>query len=462
MPEAGTGQYQLELEVPGWTEEHSLTVEPTKISREAYLRLLEDLETRLPVSVALGLQRVGALAGVHFRPPGESTVGQEVVRLRRAVLGTPDRPGLAKVLVELSLDPHRVLSSNELWAPRERARRLHPARLPQALSLRSNLARDGRPERVLDTRVEHTVDVYENRLVKAYFQQVHLRLRRLIRALSAGPFSDVSEQGRLLLDQLLRARRRATFLDEVQLPVHLPTRLTMVLLRRPPYRVALEGYLEFRRSAVVRLDDSRLDAPLVNLSGLYQTWGTLEVISVLLEVAVELGYRVKEQRLVGRDASGFYVRVLPRGKPAVLMVHPDHRTEINLTAERTYSSQRGGELYSVSCAQQPDVTVEVRPSHSPPRLYLFDPKYKLQGEFLEAESGDGSPKKVDIDKMHAYRDAIRDEEGERPVRYAAILYPGPPRAYTEGLEAITAYPGLEQALERRVRKLMSEALNPAI
>ena len=104
--------------------------------------------------------------------------------------------------------------------------------------------------------------------------------------------------------------------------MHLPTRLTMVLLRRPPYRAALEGYVEFGRSAVVRLEDSRLEAPLENLPGLYQTWGTLEVISVLLDVAAELGYRVKEQRLVGRDASGLFVRMLPRGKPAVLRIHP--------------------------------------------------------------------------------------------------------------------------------------------
>jgi hypothetical protein len=34
---------------------------------------------------------------------------------------------------------------------------------------------------------------------------------------------------------------------------HLPTQFTMVLLKRPPYRAALEGYLESHRSATVRL-----------------------------------------------------------------------------------------------------------------------------------------------------------------------------------------------------------------
>jgi predicted component of viral defense system (DUF524 family) len=108
------------------------------------------------------------------------------------------------------------------------------------------------------------------------------------------------------------------------------------------------------------------------------------------------------------------------------------------------------------------VAVEVRPAHSPVSVYLFDPKYKLEGDFLEAESGDGRPKKVDINKMHAYRDAIRDDEGRRAVRCAAILYPGPAMVYAEGLEAVTAYPGLEQAFERRVRELLGEALDSIV
>jgi len=104
------------------------------------------------------------------------------------------------------------------------------------------------------------------------------------------------------------------------------------------------------------------------------------------------------------------------------------------------------------------VAVEVRSPHSPTRVCLFDPKYKLEGEFLEGESGDGRPKKVDIDKMHAYRDAIQDEEGRRPVRYAAILYPGPAIAYAQGLEALTAYPGLGQDLEKRIKELLGKTL----
>ena len=458
-PRSDPGRYRLRLESPEGAEERVLIIQPRKISSEAHSKLLEDLEVRLPVSVALGLQRAGAMTGVQLLPPGKSTLAQELFRLERAVSGVRGRPGLIDTLPELARDPHVILKSTELWVQGWRARRPHPARLAQALSLKGNLRVDGGMERVLDTRVDHTVDVYENRLVKAYFHQVELRLRRLLRVAQAVQQHETSQRVSLLLAGLLRARQQAGFLDEVNLPTHLATRLTMVLLKRPPYRAALDGFLEFRRSASVRLEETRLEAPLENLPSLYQTWGTLRVIVALLRAADDQGYKVESHRLVGKDLEGFYVRVLPNGKPAVVLTHPTHGTKVKLISERTYS--KVGDLRSISFNQRPDVAVEVYPPKGPCRVYLFDPKYKLEGDALGKENASGLPKKVDIDKMHAYRDAIRDGANRRPVRYAATLYPGAETChYEEGLEALSAYPGAETPLEERIEELFRAALNP--
>jgi predicted component of viral defense system (DUF524 family) len=95
----------------------------------------------------------------------------------------------------------------------------------------------------------------------------------------------------------------------------------------------------------------------------------------------------------------------------------------------------------------------------PPPLFIFDPKYKVDSEELEGEITDGRPKKVDIDKMHAYRDAIRDTNNEHAVEFAAIIYPG---AATErfgaGLEAIAARPGegFEEDIEAVLERAMSQ------
>ncbi|MFL5665592.1 MAG: nuclease domain-containing protein [Ktedonobacteraceae bacterium] len=89
---------------------------------------------------------------------------------------------------------------------------------------------------------------------------------------------------------------------------------------------------------------------------------------------------------------------------------------------------------------------------------MFDPKYKLEGGQAGMDDGNGLPKKEDIDKMHAYRDAIRDEAQRRVVQSAAILYPGSSQRYADGIEALQAYPGLELALEERLRDIFTAAL----
>lgn len=113
---------------------------------------------------------------------------------------------------------------------------------------------------------------------------------------------------------------------------------------------------------------------------------------------------------------------------------------------------------------------------------MFDPKYKLDSESiaaqdpaaaelledLDAENPDvmapglgrvsepamGRPKKIDIDKMHTYRDAIRNGQDKRIVRYAAILYPGEYHSFHPDLEALSAIPSGEDELEQHLNGLL--------
>ncbi len=180
------------------------------------------------------------------------------------------------------------------------------------------------------------------------------------------------------------------------------------------------------------------------------------MIAALLKVAAGLGYRVEERRLASRDAGGVFVRILPDGRPVIVLTHPEHLTTVRLIPERWY--RRAGGLRSVSYEQRPDVALKVECPGGPPRLYLFNPKYKLDGEFIEGEAKDGRPKKVDADKMHAYRDAIRDGTGRRVVQLAAIMYPGPGVQYGQGIEALPATPGEEHHVLARLFDHLGRAL----
>ncbi|QSJ17796.1 DUF2357 domain-containing protein [Nostoc sp. UHCC 0702] len=449
-PRSNAGYHRLRLEYENDIEEQTIAVWPQKISREAFAHMLEDLDSRLPTSVAIGLQRNGALAGLKLPKLNETTLAQELVRLRRAINGTDNRLGLSKILNQLAHDPHKILKTNEIWVRQEQVRRPSPGGLVQAFFRGHNLDASGRPIRLPDLRFEHTFDVYENQLVKLFFELVNHRLRRVQQAFEADSKDKPLEEIKSLFHQLKKARQLATFLDEVSQPKYLPNQITMVLLNRPLYHAALEGYLEFIRSPAVHLDESDLDAPLEKLHKLYQIWGTLWVIATLLEVAMQKGYQIETQSLVRRDKTGVYVRILPNGQPALVLIHPQHKTRIKLIPERSYG--KDGELHSATGRQQiPDVAIEVEESNKSQHVYLFDPKYKLDDK--------GEPLKEDTDKMQVYREDIRDREGKRVVRYAAILYPGSFKLYPKaGIDALRAYPGDETALQKRLYEVLDKAL----
>jgi len=462
-PLSGTGHYRLTLyNEEAKIDEKLVTITPGKINEAAFTQMMEDLEIRLPAAIALGLQRNAAFTGLKTLPPGESTVATEMARLQRAINGGPDLPGLAQVLNDLADDPHQVLQTTKLWVPRERARRPRPADLAQAISRPSNLDRYGIPTRLLDTRVEHSVDVYENRLVKAYLRQVDLRLRRLSSTVESASNNALAGEVQTLCASFDAARRKAAFLEDVTLPAYLPIQTSMVFLKRPAYHAALQGYLEFHQSPGVYLDEPALERPLENLPSLYQVWGTLEVLSVLLDLTGSLEYEVKSQQLAKRDGNGIFIRLLLGGKPVLVLEHPATGTVVKMIPERTYTNTNVNAtdaFHSVSFAQRPDIALEIFPPQNTPSIYLFDPKYKLDSERQEEGPGSGTPKKEDIDKMHTYHDAIRDEEQNDVVRYAAILYPGSSQSYNNNrIEALQGLPDSKAMLEGRLKEIFTDAL----
>ncbi len=449
-PRSGPGSYRLRLEAAGASSTRTVTVGSAKLGTDGLAALIEDIERRLPASIALGLQRTGGLIGLRIRPPSENTLEQEILRLRRAVAGPPGEPGLRWLLPAIAVDPHTMLARENHWMRRARSRRMATSGLVQTLTRPGNIDSSALPVRVLDSRTQPTFDVYENRLLKTFVREVLGRLRRLERVTNpdTGPGPEIRE----LRQSLLEAERRAPFLDELTVTVHAADRLTMVLLREPRYRSLMDRFQEFHRSLWVELDDSRLEAPLQNLPSLYQSWGTLHVIDALLGTGAELGFRVTRQRVVHRRPGSLFVKILRDGEPAVRLEDPALGTSVTLTPERTYGNR--GDQRSVSFTQRPDVAVDIRSPSGDLDLVLFDPKYKLDAD----DERSGIPVKSDVDKMHSYRDAIRDPLGEHLVRFAATLYPGRTQCYGREVAAISAVPGQDDELRRALRGVLRHYL----
>jgi predicted component of viral defense system (DUF524 family) len=241
--------------------------------------------------------------------------------------------------------------------------------------------------------------------------------------------------------RLQLARQRSEYLRDVGELEEAPSRVTMVLLRRPEYRALYASYLAFQRRLSVRLDAGALDAPLRELPYLYQLWCTLVVIDVFVQLAELNGYRLVSQQLLGRDARGSYLRLLPNGQPAVVVRSPTDLSCLRLIPERTYGPQATG-IHSVSFSQRPDIAIE-REDSMGMQVIVLDPKYKLLGE-QGGLGSDASPLKGDIDKMHAYRDSVRSGV-DRVVSFASIMYPGSQRIY-DGVGALQALPSRQDDL----------------
>jgi predicted component of viral defense system (DUF524 family) len=240
------------------------------------------------------------------------------------------------------------------------------------------------------------------------------------------------------------ARRHAGFLDDVRRLDRAPDVLTMVLLRRPEYRALFAIWQEMIAGHVVELDDAALEAPFENLPYLYELWGTLEMVRAVVEDAVTSGFEVRQERLFRRLPGSVLIEGLRANQPMVELVDPGNGAELRIVPQRSFAGS--GALRSVSFEQVPDLAVELdRPGHET-EVYLFDPKYKLRADGEQAR-----PVKDDIDKMHAYRDAIISAKtGERVVRYAAILYPGPSCSYGDGVAALHADPADGDAIRHLV------------
>ena len=413
---ANAGHHSVVVERHSERVEHLVTVESGKVSAAQLATLITDLEERLPASIAMSLDALGAFARVNWQPPQPQTLAQELATVRRALEGDNACLGLLSLLPAIALRPHQTLREQERWVLVHTARRLHPHSLVAALSRPGNVV-DLLPLRVADRRAISTYDVYENRLIRAFVQQADQRLRLLEVAALREPgfrkaYRAVLQELRGKLD---RAWRNADFLSEVKALQAAPDRVTQVLLHRPDYRAAYSGFLRFRQVPRLRLDHPAMDAPLQDVPKLYEAWGVLTTINAMLEAAAQHQWTATEQTLVAPSMVAPLVRVLPGGP--VLSLRRGTATA-TLSYQRAIS-RNGADLRSITYTQRPDLILDVRDTDWR-AVHVFDPKYKVD----RGESNAARPMKNDIDKMHAYRDAIRDEAGRHIVSSAAILHPG--------------------------------------
>ena len=454
-PQSGPGKFFLKLTGPDRHQEFTFEIEPRKISPESYSRLISDLENRLPSAIAMSIDQLQGRVGARLTAPDLALIDQELMLLRRAVFGLPGiRPGLKEILRQVGANPHRNFSTQNPWVQQRHVRRPSISGLIAAISRPQNTDANGLPLQVLDTRVKQSLDTYENKIICSLVDQINLRSRHLERTISSKKKNPRIPQIRDVLKELGLARQSIAAFRDVKPLTTVPDQITMVLLKRPEYRIAYEILLELNRNLSTQLQDSRLDSPIDKLPDLYQLWCTLEIFLGILDAAKTFDLNI-QHRLTRRVGSTLFVKVIPDGKPAIELSNVDETLKIIVVPEQTFGEASDDKAYSVSYSKRPDIVVSIESRGTPASLLLFDPKYNLSGE-ITPKSDTTKPCGVDINKMHTYRDAIRGADGRRSVKFAAIVYPGQEYDFTD-VAALSGTPGVSSP-RSRARQLLEEEI----
>ncbi len=108
-----------------------------------------------------------------------------------------------------------------------------------------------------------------------------------------------------------------------------------------------------------------------------------------------------------------------QGEPSAIHLQR-HTCHIRCLYNPTYTAASGRAL---THDLRPDIIIEIHAANTARALYAFDAKYRR-----EDHNGTWIPMRQDIDKMHAYRDAIGQvtaTDFQRILKSAIVLFPGP-------------------------------------
>ena len=320
------------------------------------------------------------------------------------------------------------------------------------------------PSMILSNRSEETLDTIANRFVKFalnHWRDIAARLGAILssRATAAYGVRGTTAVARVVetLDDVLSE----PFFRQVGRLQELPTS-NQVLLKREGYRQIFSTFalIESSLDLSIELDDA-VHPSQRNIAALYEYWTFLKLVEVLGDACDDSHAAL---RLFERDGDGLSLG-LKRGRQSKLYWrvpiagrHLAVSVYFNRTFRATDAVDTDG---SWSTAMVPDASVLIRPEDGRTRVEAdrdldvwlhFDAKYKLDWSSSQFERAgfqleehialeneeqerEGTSRRDDLLKMHAYRDAIRRSAG------AYVLFPGTsePRQFREYVELI---PGL--------------------
>jgi predicted component of viral defense system (DUF524 family) len=331
---------------------------------------------------------------------------------------------------------------------------------------------DSVPRRLIVPYKKDTVDVAENRFVKFVLQSFASFCSTIQQCKNTSP--RFKSEVELTANKLTGWLSRDFFLDVSDLQTM--TLNSPVLQRKEGYREVLQAWMMSKLAAQItwKGGDNVYKAGKRNVAALYEYWVFFKLLDIVKETFHLTLTEEDEKKLVKTDKDHINLE-LKQGHTKMIggQFHEASRTlNVRLYYNRTFSTS--GQLDksgSWTTAMRPDYTLSIWPGNIEESeaeeqdiiVHIhFDAKYKLNKILLNDKEPDethtidadnqelsedelimirekqeeekGIYKRVDLLKMHAYKDAIRRTSG------AYILYPGSENKRLKGFHEVL--PGL--------------------
>lgn len=363
---------------------------------------------------------------------------------------------------------------------------------------------DSVPRRLSVSYKKDTVDVAENRFVKFVLQLFSSFCSTIQQCKNASP--RLKNEAELTANKLTGWLSRSFFLDVSNLQTM--TLNSPALQRKEGYREVLQAWMMSKLAAQItwKGGDNVYQAGKRNVAALYEYWVFFKLLDIVKETFHLELKEDDEKKLVKTDKDHINLE-LKQGKMKMIggKFHETSRTlNVYLYYNRTFStSNQLDKSGSWTTAMRPDYTLSIWPGDIKEAeaeeqdliVHIhFDAKYKLNKILLNDRLPDdthtfmdedadlteedllmnqekqdeekGIYKRVDLLKMHAYKDAIRRTSG------AYILYPGSENKRLKGFHEIL--PGLgafclspnsiekdSKEIEHFLRDILAHMLNRA-
>jgi uncharacterized protein len=298
------------------------------------------------------------------------------------------------------------------------------------------------PNHLERKRTEATHNTTPNRFIKFALEHWRDILCEIDRRLVEGAHSVVTSRGRreiavvlMQLDEILHHELFSDLTPITRFPAD-----NQVLQKREGYRDVFRAYVEFELASRLswRNEEDAYGAGVRDVATLYEYWAFIQLAQMVAELT---GQSFDMSPLLAVRPDGLNV-ALRSGTEIVLkgnVTRLDRRMTIELCFNRTYGVD-SAKIGSWTRPMRPDYSLLIYPAADESAVFEpvalhFDAKYRVdfvqqlfgnENETIADKSVDkpaadlvrGGPRRDDLLKMHAYRDAIRRTAG------AYVMYPG--------------------------------------